>query len=319
MMRLILLFALALLAIPAAALAQEAEGNQEGTWALRINDATIWVFTMDRQEDGSWEGNWLRPARFEGNGVVFVAFSGEELVTAADGSEREGVVQLRFPPTQRGGTGDVLHFAMTGDYTMSMEYLGTELEPYPLVRVVRGTGLGPFADGMIYDRDNAQTVADYDPADEPDEAELATPETAVAAEEMADPVQPSDDAADEPADSALPVAEEDAGEPEAEAPRPSRMTDDFLAGLDAADGDAAEVGSVPTPDPIASADENTRTCSDLDRRNLPDPAGLDALWGADYEQLGDGLDIREYVMGDGQIARVTVLDDRIYLNRCGPA
>lgn len=329
MIKRFLLLAFAVFAMPVAASAQEQEGTHEGTWALKINDAHIWVFTLERDGEGGWDGSWLRPARFEGNGIVFVRFAGEELVEAADGSQREGVVQLRFPPTQRGGTGDVLHFSMTGEYTMTMEYLGTELEPYPLVRVVRGSGLGPFDENMIYDRDNAVTVAEYDPTDEPSEAELVVDEAVEAAEAMAadelaeEAVEPgdvleADEAVDD--DSAVEAVE-------TEELRPSRMTEDFLDGLGepedaaaAAEETAEEPAETPSAaDVITSLEENTRACSDLDRRNLPDPEDLDALWGADYEQLGNGLDIREYVMSDGQIARVTVLEDRIYLNRCGPA
>lgn len=283
MIRKLLLFIAVVLACPVSVSAQD--GSQQGHWALKINDAAIWVFSLEKEEDGSWQGSWLRPDRFEGNGVVFVRFSGEELVTTRDGLEREDVVQLRFAPTREGGSTDVLHFTMTGENEMSMEYLGTNLDPYPLVRVARGTGLGPFEDGLIYDRDNAVTVSDYDATDEP--AEMAALEEAEAA---------TLDAADE----AEPVR---------------RVGADFLDGVGSVE--QADTQEVAAPDAAAEKPVLSRACGDLDRRNLPDPRELDTLWGDDYEQLGDGLDIREYVMTNGDIARVTVLEERIFLNHCG--
>lgn len=325
MFKRLMLFAALLLTLPAAANAQDGEGDHAGTWAFRINDAHIWVFTMQRDGEAGWNGTWLRPARFEGNGVVFVRFAGEELVETEDGMQRENTVQLRFRPTQRGGTGDVLHFTLTGPNEMTMEYLGTELEPYPLIRVVRGTGLGPFSEGMIYDRDNAVTVSDYDPADEPAE-EAAADDTVIEDEEDTAEADAEEEAASEDeADDAAGDEDAGVGEPDADAPTP-RIGADFLGTSDdnaaeaPADAEAAHAEDASEePLPELPGTENARACSDLNRRNLPSPAELDELWGEDFEQLGNGLDIREYAMDNGDIARVTVLDDRIYLNRCGPA
>jgi hypothetical protein len=168
--------------------------------------------------------------------------------------------------------------------------------------------LGPFEEGLIYDRDNAATISDYDPADEPEDA-------------SGDDGAGEDDAGEDAADKPDPSAAAQDPAPADGQPR-GTIGDDFLDGLDVVDGPGDPESSGRTVAHIGTDEEVednglNRACEDLDRQNLPDPAMLDALWGDDYQQLGDGLDIREYVMANGDIARVTVLDDRIFLNRCG--
>jgi len=289
MIKHVLLFLAALVALPGSTAAQDLEG----TWALQIDDASIFVFLLERNEGGDWRGAWLRPERFRGNGVVFSQLRGAELVRTTDYSMQDDVLELRFAPTREEGSTDVLRFRLTGEHQAEMTYTGTDLAPYPLVRVVAGTQLGPFFDDRIYDRDNAAIEADYDPADEP------------AAQPLEPEPEPNPDPEPEPV-----------MEPEPE-PR-SRLSDDFLDGLGAGASIPADVppaGVEPLP---ALPETVSRACSDLDRDDLPSADALGEMWGADYEAIGSGLDIREYRMDNGDIARVTILGERIYVNSCGP-
>ncbi|WP_340588765.1 hypothetical protein [Erythrobacter alti] len=295
MIRNLLLFFVALMAIWTPAAAQEPDDAHplQGTWALQIDDASVFVFLLERNDRGNWRGAWLRPERFRGNGVVFSHFRGSEVVRTVDYTMHEDALELRFAPTSEEGSTDVLHFRATGTNQAELTYTGTDLAPFPLVRVVRGTPLGPFEDNRIYDRDNAVVEADYDPADEP------------ALRQVVEEVE---------------VAEE-APAPQEPAPQ-SRIDDDFLDGLDDL---APAPGAAPKreQDDASEADEPVttiaRACTDLDPDALPDAEELDALWGDDYEAIGSGLDIREYRMDNGDIARVTMLGERIYLNACGSA
>jgi|GEM_PF-825316 len=293
MIKRLLLFFAALVAFPLSAAAQDLDG----TWALQIDDASIFVFVLESNERGDWRGIWLRPQRFRGNGVVFSQLRGAEVVRTTDYTIQDEALELRFAPTRDEGSTDVLHFRSTGENRAEMTYTGTDLAPYPLVRVVGGTQLGPFDDDRIYDRDNAAVEAEYDPAQEP--AAAPPPEEPEPVEEAA-------------------VSEE----PEA-APR-ERMTDDFLDGLDLsapapapATAPATAPALAPEPGPEAEP-AIARACSDLDRENLPDAAELGELWGDAFESIGSGLDIREYRMDNGDIARITLLGERIYVNSCGP-
>ena len=52
---------LAALLLSARALADDHEGDLSGHWALRIDDATIFVFTLEQADAGGWQGAWARP------------------------------------------------------------------------------------------------------------------------------------------------------------------------------------------------------------------------------------------------------------------
>ena len=292
MIKHLLLFVAALFALPASAAAQDLEG----TWALQIDDASIFVFFLETDDNGNWRGAWLRPLRFIGNGVVFSQFRGSEIVTTTNSTIEGEVLELRFAPTREEGSTDILHFRSTGVNQAEMTYLETELLPFPLIRVAAGTPLGPFSDDRIYDRDNAVVEAEYDPANE---------RVTIADAEEEVPVDEPDEPAPEPLD--LPAEEP------VEVER-GRLSDDFLEGL----GEGSSALNT-TPTAADTADAITRVCTDLDRNNLPDAAELAALWGEDYEAIGSGLDIREYRMDNGDIARITLLGDRVYVNSCGPA
>ncbi|APE27844.1 hypothetical protein [Aurantiacibacter gangjinensis] len=300
--RFLILFAALLL--PAQALAQASEAEElEGSWALRIDDATIFVFTLDRLDDGRWQGQWMRPERINSNGWIFREMEGAQLVRAVRTAERDGVVQLVFTGPLGDGRNDVLRFRQTGTNQAELTYVGVPTDPYPLIRVPGSQQLGPFDEIRIYDRDNAVTEADYTP-----DAESAPDDAA----DVADDARSSEQMEAE-ADSVDEEAQADSVDEQAAPPELAQdetlIGEDFLEDLDNAPLSESDAPSTEA--------EIARACTDIDRDNPPDADGLSALWGDDYESIGTGLDIREYRMDNGDIARITLLDDRIYVNSCG--
>lgn len=203
MIKRLLLFISALLLLPAQAFAQDLEG----TWAFRIGDATIFTFEISESEDGEWHGRWTRPEDFASNGVVFARMVGSEEVEAMAALEFAGTIELSFDDPRPGAVPDIFNFRLMGPNTAEMTYVGTEFDPYPLIRVAPDTPLGPFDEDAIYDRDNAVTEADYIEPEELNLDDVAAPEENV-----------------EPA--------EDLPEPEAEEEGDDGLPGDFLEGLD---------------------------------------------------------------------------------------
>jgi len=153
------LAALLALAFSGPALSGPAFANElEATWALRIDDANIFVFVVDRADDGTWSGTWKRPGSFASNGVVFARMNGSEEVTSISGREFAGDVELNFDDPRPGAVPDVFRFRLIGPGRAQLTYVGTPLPTYPLVAVAEGSCLGPFDMERIYDRDNAVTV-----------------------------------------------------------------------------------------------------------------------------------------------------------------
>lgn len=223
MLRRILLVLLLLFA-PASAFANDLEGS----WALRIDEANIFRFDLREISDGVWRGTWTRPDRFRSNGAVFTQMEGSEELDSMAGLDASGEVELSFDDPRPGAVPDIFRFSLVGEGQVAMTYVGTGMAPYPLVRVARDAPLGPFEDGRIYDRDNAQTIPD--PLEEPAEEPSLPSEEEAAAEEITeeepasldnfwleDEDTPSDDPA--PADEAVEQIEDepDALEPETEA------------------------------------------------------------------------------------------------------
>lgn len=153
-----ILISLVALLLPGQALANDLAGH----WAFRIDEATIFVFALEEREGGGWTGSWTRPVQITSNGMVFQNMDGSQTVEPQAVIERADVVQLTFagPPEAR-GRNDVLQFRMVSENQAQLTYIGLPGDPYPLVRVVPGTGLGPFEEARIYDRDRAVTEAEY--------------------------------------------------------------------------------------------------------------------------------------------------------------
>ena len=274
----ILLFFAALLLPAAPALAQDLEGD----WAFRVDEATIFIFAISQDDTGQWSGAWQRPQSFVSNGMVFSRMQGSETVRSMRGRMVDGDVELTFDDPRPGAVPDIFRITQTSPNQASLLYVGTQLEPYPLVRVAPGGSIGPFDDAMIYDRDNAVTEAEY--------------------------VAPA-------------VPSQDAPEPAPEAP--SRLDDGFLDDVrdtaPSAEPARPSIAAESVMEAEAAETRNARSCTDFSADSPPGLAVLEARWGADYESVGNGLDIRDYRMDNGDIARITLLDDRVYINRCGPA
>ena len=273
--RILLLFA-ALLAFPSSASAQDVEG----TWALRIDDAIIYVFDLDRVDDMRWEGSWTRPAEMQNNGLIFSELSGERQHRLLSTTETATFVEFLFEGDRVGGVPQVFRIVPGETDRALLTQIGSGHDPYPLVRVDAGTAIGPFSPLRIYDRDNA----------------------------VSDPALPMGELRDELAvqgrdEIGRPPAGEQSGASS------SRMSRDFLG--DRAEGDGAPIVASSEP-----RQDMSRSCSDFSRENPPSLDELTERWGDDYVTVGEGLDIRDYTMDDGRIFRMTVLDDRVFANGC---
>ncbi|WP_137680160.1 hypothetical protein [Aurantiacibacter suaedae] len=164
--RLALAFA-ALLLLPAAASAE----TLDGSWALRINDTTIFRFDLQQTGEGEWSGVWARPRSYRNNGVIFSNLEGQAEVTSRSASIQGDALRLTFNDPRPRSLPEVLRFRITGERRAELTYVDTGFAPLPLVRVAPTTEVGPFDKSRLYDRDNAQTMP----------TRLAVPERGVAA------------------------------------------------------------------------------------------------------------------------------------------
>ncbi len=151
MLRFMLAFLLALIpAMPAAA--QQA---LQGSWAFQIEEAVVFRFDVEQNEDGEWSGTWSRPNSFRSNGVIFTGMTGSEQVRSMAGLEFAGRVELSFDDPRPGAIPDIFRLELTGEDTASLIYVGTQLPPYPLIRVDAAMPLGPFDASRAYHRRDA--------------------------------------------------------------------------------------------------------------------------------------------------------------------
>ncbi|MDE1467582.1 hypothetical protein [Aurantiacibacter sp. D1-12] len=301
--RFAILFA-ALFLAPAQVAAQDEQAEDiaydlEGFWAFQIDDAVIFLFELDQMPDGNWRARWTRPERFGSNGVIFNNMAGATRIVATEAIETEEGVQLSFPDPRPEAVPNVFLFELVSDHQVTMTYVDTPLEPFPLIRVWPTTRLGPFDNDRLYDRDNAVTETDYvEP--EPIQEEVVEEEVVPTVEDAAEEAAPED--------------------VEATSGLSGDFLDGFERGLEVPDQvDMDEASGDVDEDMLTAVDEAepVRACVDLD--DIETVEGLDAVWGADFTQIGSGLDIREYEMDNGDVARVTMLGERVYVNSCGPA
>lgn len=151
MLRFVIAFLLLMLpAIPAAA-----QPSVEGSWAFQIDDAVIFRFDVRKGAGGEWRGTWTRPVSFRSNGVIFSDAKGSENVQSMAALEFAGQVELSFDDPRPGAIPDIFRLELTGEDRAKLIYVGTPLEPYPLIRVDSDTPLGPFAPGRAYHRRDA--------------------------------------------------------------------------------------------------------------------------------------------------------------------
>lgn len=154
--RLLMLF---LLVLPLAATAQSPPDQAlAGSWALRIDGATVFRFDLARGADG-WRGSWWRPKSFNTDGYRFSDLADESLEIEASAGQALGEwAELSFPDKRPGAVPDVFRFRATGPGKAEMIYVGTGLSPFVLERATAETILGPWQRGKIYRRPGAPPV-----------------------------------------------------------------------------------------------------------------------------------------------------------------
>lgn len=147
--RLFLALAMLLAAVPAAA----QDKTLQGSWALMSGDTIIFRFDLKPEAEGQWSATWLRPDSFGSNGEVFVKVRGPvERVESMGGNDFAGLVEVSFDDPRPDAVPDIFRFEMTGPDTALMTYVGTDLAPYPVVRVTRNTPVGPWDVETVYRR-----------------------------------------------------------------------------------------------------------------------------------------------------------------------
>src|SRR5690348_5686861 len=142
---------LALLLLPAPALADTAHQSLEGSWALQAGGATIFRFDLSRDEDGKWRGVWSKPSEFASDGNSFSRLSGPtKKVPSMTALETPDGIELSFDDPTPGAVPDIFDFKPIDADAVEMVYVGTELAPYMLERVKADTPIGPWKANTIY-------------------------------------------------------------------------------------------------------------------------------------------------------------------------
>lgn len=106
-------------------------------YALRIGDAILWEFVLQKNKTG-WATQWLRPTLFDFDGASFEHIEGTPL--AREGSVvslGEDQLQLSFPDPKPGAVPDIFYLKNVGTSAVTLEYIGTGFEPFNMVRLPR--------------------------------------------------------------------------------------------------------------------------------------------------------------------------------------
>ncbi|GAA0271504.1 hypothetical protein GCM10009127_09660 [Alteraurantiacibacter aestuarii] len=210
------LLALAVLLLPVSALAQGIEGN----WDLRSGDTTIFRFTIAEGDGGEWSGTWQRPASFNTDGNAFARLSGGvEDVPSMTGIEFLERVELSFDDPRPGAIPDIFRFELIDEGHVRMTYVGTDLEPYLLVRSGENDPMGDWDITAIYRRTLPASAADGDIRVRSNQPALELR----SARPSAAPPPP-------PADEPVAAAEQEDEAPQVEEPE-TRIGSDFLEGF----------------------------------------------------------------------------------------
>ena len=134
------------------------EAALAGSWALKVEGATVFRFDIARDGQG-WKGEWHRPASFASSGDSFSRLSNEAVEVDSGGSKAIGDwAELTFPDNRPGAVPDVFRFRLIGGDRVEMIYVDTGLAPFTLMRVGSGTPLGPFEAGKVYHRVSVETL-----------------------------------------------------------------------------------------------------------------------------------------------------------------
>ena len=130
--------------------------TMEGVWDFRIEGTTIFRFEIEEGEDGEWLGQWQKPESFNTDGTRFANLDGGVRSDASmTGIEFLGHVELSFDDPRPGAVPDIFRFEQTGDDAAQMVYVGTDLEPFTLVRAGESDVIGDWDGSRIYNRSNA--------------------------------------------------------------------------------------------------------------------------------------------------------------------
>jgi hypothetical protein len=129
-----------------------------GSWALKVDGATVFRFDIERDGEG-WKGEWHRPASFASTGDSFSRLSNDAAEVDSGGGKAIGEwAELTFPDTRPGAVPDIFRFRLIGADRVEMIYVDTGLAPFTLTRVGSGTALGPFTPGKVYHRVSVESL-----------------------------------------------------------------------------------------------------------------------------------------------------------------
>jgi hypothetical protein len=129
-----------------------------GSWALKVDGATVFRFDIERDGDG-WKGVWHRPASFASTGDSFSRLSNDSVEVDSGGSKTIGNwAELTFPDNRPHAVPDVFRFRQIGADRLEMIYVDTGLAPFTLMRVTPTAALGPFTAGKVYHRVSVETL-----------------------------------------------------------------------------------------------------------------------------------------------------------------
>jgi hypothetical protein len=153
MLKRLLMLLLLLLPVPAAA------ETLEGNWTFSIDETAIFQFRVERDEDG-WHGTWLRPTSFASNGVIFSEVTGPPVDVAATKVREIGdMLELTFRDLRPGAVPDIFLLHLLPEGIADAIYAETGFAPFQLVRDEQGKGIGPWREGVIYQRPGLDPAA----------------------------------------------------------------------------------------------------------------------------------------------------------------
>lgn len=152
MIRRLLFLLLLLLPGPAAAQPTLASTFLEGSWALKVEGATIMRFDLTLAGD-QWTGAWTKPTSFRSDrdGKRFADLTLPAVERRADSGRAIGDwAEITFNDPRPGEEPDVFRFHLIATDRAELLYVGTGFAPFTLERVTASAQLGPFRQGEVY-------------------------------------------------------------------------------------------------------------------------------------------------------------------------
>ncbi len=124
-----------------------------GKWDLRIDGVTIFRFEIAKAGLDEWRGSWSRPDNFATDGYVFARLrGGVETVQSMTGISFNGKVELSFDDPRPNAIPDIFRFELVDPSTVLMTYVGTDLNPFYMVRAAPDDRMGDWNQNAIYSR-----------------------------------------------------------------------------------------------------------------------------------------------------------------------